>query len=198
MSADASFWKKFLYSFRYRNDIEGFMSGVELRRLYGMAREMKSIVEIGSWKGRSTHALLSGCRGTVYAVDHFRGSESERETSHGEAVDGDIFAQFMKNVGMFSNLEVLKMDSEEAASKIDRVDMVFIDGDHTYPGAKRDIDVWLPKAGKIICGHDYTYPEVRRAVDERFDAVEITQSLWIYDLRRGPAPSTRPKGPSQR
>ena len=56
------------------NRITGFMSEPELTQLYKWACECESIVEIGSWRGRSTHALLSGCKGKVYAVDHFGGN----------------------------------------------------------------------------------------------------------------------------
>lgn len=38
-----------------------------------------------------------------------------------------------------------------------QVDMVFIDGDHSYEGAKGDIEAWLPliKPGGIMAVHDY-------------------------------------------
>lgn len=37
------------------------------------------------------------------------------------------------------------------------IDMVFIDGDHSYEGCKGDIDAWLPnlKPGGILAIHDY-------------------------------------------
>lgn len=179
------FLNRIKYALRYRNSIEGFMCRNELRWLYGTARRMSSIVEIGSWKGRSTHALLSGCPGTVYAVDHFKGTDSELEGSHREAATGDIFDQFMKNVGEFSNLVVMRMGSLEAAAQIDRADMVFIDGDHSYESVKADIEAWLPKADKLLCGHDYDYPGVKRAVHEYFDRIEKVDSIWIHDPAGG-------------
>lgn len=41
------------------------------------------------------------------------------------------------------------------------VDMVFIDGDHSYEGAKGDIEIWLPniKRNGIIAIHDYDKAE---------------------------------------
>jgi hypothetical protein len=51
------------------------------------------------------------------------------------------------------------------------VDMVLLDGDHEYEGVVADIEAWLPKARKLLCGHDYghpDYPGVARAVDEIF------------------------------
>ena len=48
---------------------QGWMYPEELEWLYEAAKRMNSIVEIGSWQGRSTYVLLSGCRGPVVAVD---------------------------------------------------------------------------------------------------------------------------------
>ena len=126
---------------------------------------MDSIVEIGSWKGRSTHALLSGCKGTVWAVDHFEGSAGE-EGMHHEAKEVDLYEKFMANVGMFPNLKALKMSSAEAVKQFEdkSVDMVFIDGGHEYAEVKADIEMWLPKAKKMICGHDYNWVAVQEAV----------------------------------
>jgi hypothetical protein len=162
-----------------KNKIQGWMNDADLSWLFNTAREMDSVAEIGSWKGRSTHALLSGCKGTVYAVDHFLGSSGERETIHREAETRDIYKDFMKNVGSFKNLQVLKMDSAEAVKQFEdnSVDMVFIDAGHTYEEVLSDIKRWLPKAKKIICGHDRLYLQVQRAVREVFgDEFEINRT----------------------
>ena len=58
---------------------------------------------------------------------------------------------------------------EAAASVQDNVlDLVFIDGLHTYKGVWDDIREWMPKvrAGGILVGHDYYVPSVARAVNE--------------------------------
>ena len=57
-------------------------------------------------------------------------------------------------------------------------DFVFIDGDHSYDGARLDIKLWLPKVkkGGWIGGHDYDHPRlqgVKRAVDEAFIGKKI-------------------------
>jgi len=165
----------------YTNDIEGWMSNGELNWLYLQAKKMKSIAEIGSWKGRSTHALLSGCKGTVTAIDHFRGSKGE-EKEHREAKEKDIYQEFLNNVGEFKNLKVLKMTGDKASEKVDKADMVFIDGEHTYDAVKNDIQKWLPKAKKLICGHDYNWQSVRMAVDEVLGDVKTAESIWYKEM----------------
>lgn len=163
----------------YDNEIEGWMSKEELNFLYKTAGEMDSVVEIGSWKGRSTHALLSACKGTVTAIDHFQGSPGEQ--AH---IGQKPYDDFKKNVGMFKNLQVLKMSSDQAVNKIGKVDMVFIDGAHTYEAVKNDIEKWLPKANKLICGHDFKWETVRRAVEEMLGSVDVVGSIWYYKVKK--------------
>jgi len=169
--------------FGYGNNISGWMSHGEVNWLYLMAQIMDNIVEIGSWMGRSTDALLSGCKGTVWAVDHFKGSPNEDLAER--AKTEDIFKIFMDNVGHYKNLKLLKMDSLEAAEKFKdkSIDMVFIDGGHEYEEVKVDIEVWLPKVKKLICGHDYYRGGVKRAVDEIFGHVNIFDLIWIKPIK---------------
>lgn len=44
----------------------------------------------------------------------------------------------------------------------EKVDMVFVDGDHSYEGCKGDIEIWIPniKSGGIIAVHDYKKKEL--------------------------------------
>lgn len=167
---------------KYTNNIEGWMSEEDLQYLYNTSKKMSSIIEIGSWKGRSTHALLSGCKnGIVYSVDPFTGNKEDNTLS-----DPDIiYSQFLQNVKSFSNLKSLKMTSEKAALLFNEnsVDMIFIDANHSYASIKEDIDLWLPITRKVFCGHDYGYPDINKALFEKFKEVEIVDSIWVIDLR---------------
>lgn len=172
----------------YNNDIDGWMSVEELNWLYNTAKNMDSIVEIGCWKGRSTHALCSGCKGKVYAVDHFKGSTGEEE-AHKEAQEKDIRKEFEKNMEGFNNLTLLPISSKEAMEKFKdkEVDMVFIDGSHDYESVKEDIEGWLPKCKKLISGHDFSvdWEGVQRAVKEKFgDQIDVVDTIWIVDLEK--------------
>lgn len=169
----------------YQNEIEGWMAPDELNWLYTTALEMDSVIEIGSWKGKSTHALLSGCKGQVIAIDTWKGTKGEEGNPHIEAEQHDIFTDnFMKNVGMFPNLKPMKMTSLEAAALIPdkSADMVFIDGDHSYEAVKADIEAWLPKARKIICGHDYQWHSVQEAVTEKFGEIDTAETIWVHRI----------------
>jgi hypothetical protein len=160
--------------------IAGWMSKEELSWLAETSRTMESVVEIGSWKGRSTKVLLENCPGDVYAVDHFEGCPAD--ITGNLAKSQDVYSQFVNNVGAFENLRVLRMSSEEAANTVDgdKFDMVFIDGDHTFSGVKKDIEMWLPKCKKLICGHDYH--EVMYIVHALLGNVKTCGTIWYKNL----------------
>lgn len=154
--------------------IEGWMDIDELEWLCDTAVNMDTVVEIGAWKGRSTTALLQGCKGIVFAVDPWRGYQ-------------DNYREFIYNTAEFSHLAIFKMPSVRAATIFNGapVDMVFIDADHSYESVKNDIEAWLPKTKKIICGHDYgdpLSPGVKQAVDEKFNDVRWINSIWYKNL----------------
>ncbi len=163
--------------------IEGWMTKEELAWLHGAAKAHGSIAEIGSWKGRSTHALLTGnTRGTVTAIDTWRGSSDPTDKTHGR----DTLEDFTKNVGHFANLVVNRNRGVDAAKDYPdgAFDMVFIDAGHTYEEVRDDIAAWLPKVrtGGLICGHDYhhrKWPGVVRAVGEAFGAPDgVADTIW--------------------
>jgi hypothetical protein len=166
-------------------EIEGWMYPEELEWLYEAAKRMDSVVEIGSYKGRSTYVLCSGCQGKVYAVDcHW--CEALRpfvgSVQH-------TFPEFMENVGHFLNMVPLEMTSMDAAAPgitPPEVDMVFIDGDHVYESVLADLKLWDPRTRKLLCGHDLKaeYPGVEKALNEYFDGYKVARgpgSLWYVD-----------------
>lgn len=167
--------------------IPGWMTRQELEWLYEKAKTMESVVEIGSFKGRSTFVLASGCNsgiGKVYAIDPFTGVALKCNPM----ADGKpTFEDFIKNCGHFKNLTVLKKTSLEAAASEHvpaEVDMVFIDGDHSYEGLKSDLEIWTARTTKLLCGHDLddpNYPGVRQALQAAFGADRIGKgpgSIW--------------------
>ena len=165
--------------------IQGWMTRPELEWLYEKAKEMQSVVEIGAFKGRSTFVLASACNGDsgkVYVVDPFTfGGDWSKFCSPDLGLkDGeDFMPEFLKNVGHFPHLTVIKKPSVEGAHHElmpAEVDMVFIDGDHSYEGLTADLKAWDPKTKKLLCGHDLDdpmYPGVRQALQAAYGADRI-------------------------
>jgi Methyltransferase domain len=153
------------------------MTAQELEWLYEQASQSQTVAEIGSYQGRSAHALLSAGP-QVTAVDHFRGSPE-----HGLGrLDDPLYRAFHGNVGHFPNLNVMRMESLTAAAMFADAafDMVFIDADHSYEQVRADILAWRGKARRLLCGHDYhpTWPGVMRAVEE-MGAFHTVNTIWF-------------------
>lgn len=167
-------------------EIDGWMSYPELMWLYETAKSKNRIVEIGSWKGRSTHALCSGNTGEVFAVDTWLGSMDPLDQTNSQAKSNDIYSEFCQNTRQFTNLRVIRKSSLDASMDFDdrSIDMVFIDAGHTYEEVQADISAWLPKVkvGGIICGHDYSdvWKGVKKAVNEKFQNCCTNDTIWWY------------------
>lgn len=119
----------------------------------------KNILEIGTATGGS---LLSVCKlapdnAKIISIDlpggKFGGGYPEWKTP--------IFKMFKKNN---QELILLRSDShlEETKDKIinilegDKIDFLFIDGDHEYEGVKKDFEMYSPlvRSGGVIAFHD--------------------------------------------
>ena len=63
-----------------------------------------------------------------------------------------------------------------------KIDVLFIDGDHSYEGCKRDIEAWLPhlKENGVMLFHDCdeSSPGVVRAVSEFVDTYKGVMTSW--------------------
>jgi predicted O-methyltransferase YrrM len=145
------------------NRIEGWLTDREGETLYNLAKNCSGrgvIVEIGSWKGRSTIWLASGSKKgnkvKIYAIDpHTGSSEHQKE---GEKVW--TFEEFKKNIKDAKVDDIiipLVQTSKEAAKNFNQpVELIFIDGAHEYEFVKLDFDLWFPKVieGGIMAFHD--------------------------------------------
>lgn len=175
--------------------VDGWMTFEEQTYLYNLAKSFNGgkIAEVGSWKGRSSQALLTGNKdGLVCCVDTWRGSTCDFDDTKWLAQEEDIFAQFKANTAKFSNLKIVQKESVEGAKEFpDKYfDAVFIDAGHDYKNVTADIKAWLPKVkdGGILCGHDYmpnTWQEVIEAVDDMLGKPdEIHGTIWVKHIDR--------------
>jgi hypothetical protein len=143
--------------------------------------------EIGVFKGKNSKQLLDALPFLeLHMID--RWSEYTDSEKSGDA--GAFISQFSalqwkhicriarRKVAQFGDrAKVFKMESANASTMYPNgfFDFVFIDGDHSYSGCKKDIKLWFKKIkkGGYICGHDYTRAGVKKAVDEFFSGYEI-------------------------
>jgi len=150
---------------RQAEAVEGWLNPAEGRSLYKLAKECTGrgvIVEIGSWKGKSTiwlgNGSKAGSRPKIHAIDPHTGSPQHR-AALGEVWTFDEFKQNIKKAGI-EDIVVPHVDFAESVAKTfdEPVEFIFIDGLHEYEGVKADFDSWYPKVinGGRMAFHDST------------------------------------------
>lgn len=132
-----------------------------------------TIVEVGTWKGRSLCCLLveaanSGKEIDIVGVDTFKGSENE-PPMRAEAQLCDVYADCLSNAGSVGYpFRLIRSESVAAAEQFadKSLDAVFIDGNHSEVSVWSDLCAWIPKvkAGGVIAGHDAWTPGVMAAL----------------------------------
>jgi predicted O-methyltransferase YrrM len=135
-------------------NVPGFLMEGEARLLGTIAACVPAsgvIVEIGSFKGKSTVMLGKVAAhyglGPVVAIDphNFNSAELQDYRTDAEATS---FKDFLKNIetaGIAGHVEVHRAFSKDVASAWNRpIRFLWIDGDHSYRGAKADFDGFFP------------------------------------------------------
>ena len=132
-------------------------------------------VEIGSWKGMSA----------AYMAVEIANSDKDikfdcvdiwamHEGSDIEIKGDTLYETFLNNIAPVKHIiNPIRKDSSLTAEDYqdNSIDFVFIDGDHSYEGCKKDILAWKSKIKEngVLAGHDYAWHEpVRRAVADVF------------------------------
>ena len=174
--------------------IQGWMSPPELLFLEQAGRG-RTIVEFGSWVGRSTKALAAEAQRLV-ACDWWEGDHHSNGIHDRMLREGlDVEAEFRKNLAEEieeDRVRPLTVDlrSPQAFEDIwNRLghhspSMVFIDANHCAPHPALDIELALALVGTsgVVCGHDYDprgWPDVVKAVNQAFHTVRRgPDSIW--------------------
>jgi len=159
--------------------IDGWMYMDEAWALHESARLFAfdgpiTVVEIGSWKGRSTTALALGVSargsGTVHAIDPHTGNREHIET-HGSI---DTFQDFLRNIeaaGIAHFVKPIRSTSHETRPSFGcaSVHVLFVDGSHEYGDVVLDVDDWTSALtdDAVVAFNDPVFPGVYRALCDR-------------------------------
>jgi len=157
--------------------VDGWLGKREGPYLYCLAKvgsRAGVVVEIGSWKGKSTIWLAKGSESVhgekVYAIDPHIGSAELRELGYQENPTLEEFEQNIKRARVESVVEPLVKTSMDVVKEWSLpIGLLWIDGDHSYESVRDDVFSWEPHVveGGIIALHDtYAWEGVRRVVDE--------------------------------
>ncbi len=147
---------------------EGLTSLHEAALLYELAKNVSEgcIVEVGSYRGRSSVALglgsLAGHKVDVFAIEPHEPFTSLGGRRQFGPEDRAAFFRAMTRTGAYKVVHLVNLPSRQAASGWDRpIGMVFIDGDHSYDAVTSDLESWEPHVvpGGIVVLDDVTEPE---------------------------------------
>ncbi len=174
--------------------VEGWLTDAQAERLYERAAAVPAdgrIVEIGSFRGRSTIALARGARPDVevVAIDPHLGSDRGPQEIAARpelgASDHEVFNTNLGRAGVADRVRHVRELSADALGAVDgAIDLLWIDGAHRYGPARSDIVTYGARvpAGGVMVIHD------------AFSSIGVTLALlrcvtfsrrWAYRGRTG-------------
>jgi predicted O-methyltransferase YrrM len=164
-------------------DVPGWLGDEEALALFELARGCTgrgAIVELGSWRGRSTICLALGSKEgagvPVVAVDRHMDK---------------TFVDFQENIrqaGVADLVRPIRATSDEAFAEFDEpIELIFIDASHKYEDVRRDFDQWVPLVveGGTVAMHDTTWEGSKLVSEEA-----IYRSPYFKDVRFVPSSTT--------
>ncbi len=153
--------------------VPGYLSNNEAIALYTAVSQLPSerpeIVEIGSHLGKSSFVLAKALKvrggGCVHCIDPFDAAgDPSAEKDHKQrqsALGRPLLQQFKHNlrrrkVDAFAKPVVGLSHRLALTGMLPVIDMVFIDGDHSFEAVRQDFLDWVPrvKSGGIVALHD--------------------------------------------
>jgi hypothetical protein len=182
---------------RARSAIEpvpGWLTPAQARRLWDAAGSLRApaqIVEIGSFRGRSTIVLaLAAADGVqVVAIDpHLGGDRGPREYGDrpdvGEA-DHEAFAANLRHAGVTARVRHVRRFSQDALDDVGgEIALLYVDGAHRFVPARADLRRWgarVPVGGRLLVHDSFSSVGVTLALA----AEVIGRAGWRYRGRSG-------------
>ena len=135
--------------------------------------DFQTMVEVGVDTGKTTFYLLDNIPNLkIYAVD----------IGIKKFYNKEVAAKYGDRLIPIEGYSYIVADQIQDNT----VDIVFIDGDHSYEGVKKDIHAYRPKLKStgLLTGHDIDYPGVNKAVTEFIKEFDVGPNfVWIEKIR---------------
>lgn len=150
------------------NSVDGMISEKEQGFMIDIVKEIPSgsIVEIGSYCGKST--ILLACASKMHNKSNIISIDSHEIDYFYELTLKELFWENITKAGIKDKVNLINKKSEEAVKELkESISLLFIDGDHSFEGVKKDYENFkkqIVKNGYLLF-HDYADAEVRRFID---------------------------------
>jgi predicted O-methyltransferase YrrM len=147
-------------------DVPGWLSDDQALRLWERAAALHgagTIVEIGSYRGRSTIVLAraAGSGVEVVAIDPHAGNDRGPQKIRGSADEGEAdhraFVENLARAGVAGQVRHVRAPSQDALDSVaGAIDVLYIDGAHRYGAARDDVVRWGARVapGGTLLVHD--------------------------------------------
>jgi hypothetical protein len=146
----------------------------------------QTIVELGVDYGHSTFSLASEGQGTIYAIDSFEGDIHTGIRNTYPTVNSVYNTLLKKQFLPRDNIIFIKGYFDNIFAIFDKpIDLIHIDGLHTYEAVKNDFEKWKLKVvhNGIIIMHDITsFPDT---VGKFFNEIEYPKTYVSHSAGLG-------------
>ncbi len=170
--------ERFAPAWKVANQVPGWFTEVSAAAHFTVIAELRpnSIVEIGSYLGRSTVFYAKclevlGIDGRVTAIDPHTGDRQHLENLGVEKLTSfEMFEQHLATTNVAQRVHPIVAPSHEASKGWSQpIDFLFIDGWHSYEAVVEDGHDWiqhLSDQGVVVFDDATRYPDVRQAIDD--------------------------------
>lgn len=168
-----------LYPMRAGHYRSGLEDLVKYINRFSNTKEMV-MIEIGSYVGESTEIFAKNFK-KVISIDPYINDYDKNDPACEYMDLTEVYKIFKSVISNYDNILHIRKTSDDAIEDIKNieVDLIYIDGLHTYKQVSKDIENYkkLVKKSGFITGHDY-HPVWQGVVDAIHEAIGEPEMIF--------------------